>query len=241
MAPPAQFAQPQYAGVTSSSEVSMASGVPQFAAFSDASWTQDEQPSSLSSWDPSGASSSFGSYGMDAAPAQTTGAVSPGWYSQNNSQLYGPPPTNGIAIAGFVMSLLGWGVVSLFISIAGLKKANSFAAQGLAPAGSALAKWGIGISIWSTIVWTAVIGFYVWAFSFYGTELMNALGPTGTGSGAVTQAQLEQLATDQVIRSWDEAPASMSCPSLIPDADGMYDCTATMADGSQIMVTFNIL
>ena len=82
-----------------------------------------------------------------------------GYYNnyQNNYQQQGyypqqPKPTNTIAIVGFVLSLLQFGIISLILSIVGLSRSKEINGEGK---GFAIA--GIIISVLHIIIVTAVV------------------------------------------------------------------------------------
>jgi hypothetical protein len=119
-----------------------------------------------------GGQNQFGSSGTSLA----TQSAGDGWsyagdsYTGNTSWNQGAsgtsePSGNGIAVAGFVLSLLGFGLISLILSILGLRKARRFAASGMWPRGRALAKWGIGLSIWTMVVGTAFLALWIYLFA----------------------------------------------------------------------------
>jgi hypothetical protein len=268
---------PQFAGAiaaASNPNLSTAGGIPQFASVVEPAWPGTPAATDNAFGGTSGFSfgDSFGSTptsGFDPYGATPTAAAAaaPAWYGQSAQPSYLAAPTNGPAIAGLVLSLVGLGLPGLIASIVGLRRARSFEAEGLLPVGRLPARWGLGLSIasmtiglGSLIIWGVTIAIFGAALTTvpdsFGDDtsivvddgvtddgiLPDDTGVTdgGTGDGTVTQAQLEQLATQQVIDSFEETPASVSCPSLTPNEDGMYNCTATMADGSEIQVGVNI-
>lgn len=84
-----------------------------------------------------------------SAPPAAFGAVAaPGsWSSAPPPARFAAEPSNGTAIAGFVLGLLGFSLIGLFVSIAGLRKAREFSASGMRPAGRVLARWGVAFSV----------------------------------------------------------------------------------------------
>ena len=67
---------------------------------------------------------------------------------------------NPAAIVGFVMGIAGFGLISLIVSMMGLKKAQSFVDEGDLPSGRLLAKWGIGLSIATMVYITLALGLW---------------------------------------------------------------------------------
>lgn len=89
--------------------------------------------------------SPFGPWG----PATPAVAAAPVW---------APPPTNPIAIVGFVLSIVGGGVISLVLSLVGLRRARGFAERGHEPVGRTLARWGVGLSIAGLLATVVTVG-----------------------------------------------------------------------------------
>jgi hypothetical protein len=87
------------------------------------------------------APSSSGSYEFGAAASAAS------WNSAPAASAPLENPSNGAAIAGFVLGLIGLSIVGLFVSIAGLRKARQLDALGMRPAGRVLARWGVAFSV----------------------------------------------------------------------------------------------
>lgn len=72
--------------------------------------------------------------------------VDTSWNVPTTYPVLGPPPTNGLATAGLVLSLLCISALGLVFSIIGLVRANNFAREGHPPVGRTRAAWGLAAS-----------------------------------------------------------------------------------------------
>jgi hypothetical protein len=169
------------------------------------------------------------------------------------------PSGNGTAVAGFVLALLGFGLVSLIVSILGLRKARRLAAAGEWPRGRALAKWGLGLSIWTMVVSAALTAFWVYLFTVNPQMLMNIteqylkdyqttqgtpLTPTdGTDPTVGEPTDLGSIAgqvSDQYTELNGVTPTSVQCTETGTGANGTeYLCAIAMPDGSLITTTYS--
>jgi hypothetical protein len=223
-----------------------------------------------------GGQNQFGSVGSSLA-TQSSGD---GWsysgetYTGNTAWGQGstqtPEPTgNGLAVTGFVLSLLGFGLISLIISILGLRKARGFAAAGMWPRGRGLAKWGIGLSIWTMLVGTAVLAFWLYLAAnpqmlmnitesylkdFQTTQttpsgVTDGTGTTidvndGTGTPATDPTDVATIAShvsDQYTELNGVTPTSVQCTvqSLSGPNGPEYLCAIATPDGSVITMTYS--
>ena len=112
------------------------------------------------------------------------GQVQPAWQAAPHPA-YGPPPSNGFATAGLILSLFGMYGLGIFFSIRGLLHANKLARWGDEPVGRKRAGWGLGISIVAPLTIAA---------------LLSILIPVGI-------AQSENMASDGVVRGAFGIPA----------------------------------
>jgi hypothetical protein len=216
--------QPQYAGVPGGNSVSMASGVPQFAGVSDSPWSQQEESPAVTSWD-ANSTAGFNSFGANAGPTQPHGAVSAGWYSQNNTQSYGPPPSNGIAIASFVLSLFGFGLLAVIFGVMGLRRARELEASGQSPVGRGFAQWGIGI---------AIVAGFIGILS----GIALAITLPELQSFGYNKAAQETAVSNQEFQETGVKPTSVECPVSAPTAAGTtFECVAHLPDGSTVTYT----
>lgn len=125
---------------------------------------------------------------MDALESRQAAAVGasfaaspspvPNWNSAVGRPQYGPPPTNGSAIAGLTLSLLGLFGLGIIFSIRGLLHAAKLARWGDAPVGRKRAAWGLGIGIAAPLTFAALASIIV----------------------PIVLAQSENLAADGVLR-----------------------------------------
>lgn len=115
-------------------------------------WVRAGQPDILL-WPGGDFATWLGAVAPDFYNAAKSAGVSTATRSQE-SQVYVPPPSNGSAIAGFVLSLVGLftfyvvvlGVLGLVFGIRGMTTARELEESGLAPVGRGLAIAAVAIS-----------------------------------------------------------------------------------------------
>jgi hypothetical protein len=172
-------------------------------------------------------------------------------------------PSNAIAVVGFVLALLGGGLLSLILSIFGLRKARDFAAAGMWPRGRALAKWGIGLSIWTMVLSAGFLVFWGYLFTA-NPALLNQLTQSysqdfqttdGTGefttdtdtsvadpnepSGPSDAGSVASTVSDQMTELNGVTPTSVQCTQQGTGPNGTeYLCAIAMPDGSLITTTY---
>ena len=129
----------------------------------------------------------------------TPGAVSASWYDPSRRAMQGPPPTNGLATAGLILSIVGANVLGIILSVFALRKAREFEADGELPVGRKRAKWGLGLGITSVIL--SILSTLAWIFVFQ----------------AVWASYLEQVATGTV---QTEEPGGIVLNPDVPEIDG---------------------
>jgi hypothetical protein len=196
-----------------------------------------EPPAIGSSW----------SYSGDGFPSSTS------WNQPTSHKA--EPPSNAIAVVGFVLSLLGAGLLSLILSIIGLRKARNFAAAGMWPRGRALAKWGIGLSIVSMVLSGAVLVFWAYVFTS-NPSLLNQLTqsysqdfqPTDGTDGFTTDTStgeqgdagsVASTLSDQYAELNGVTPTSVQCTQQGTGPNGdEYLCDIALPDGSLITTSY---
>lgn len=135
-----------------------------------------------------------------AAIAVDPGAVSPSWYDPNRQAVLGPPPTNGLATAGFVLSLIpGLWLFGLILSIIGITRANQLANEGEYPVGRRLASWGLGLSIAAPLVLGILTSIAVPVFLEQRAQL--------AGEQLAEVAEDEGVSRSEVVTESDGSPA----------------------------------
>ena len=144
------------------------------------------------------------------------------------------PPSNGKATAGFVLSLVGFTIVGLFVSISGLRKARELESMGMPPVGRTLARWGVGISTVSIVLTIILVSF----IATVGTAMFPILQTNGllTSSGP-SSTVFEASVWDALTIETDLDVDTVSCPaSASTDPGSVVDCSVTLADGEVISV-----
>ena len=134
------------------------------------------------------------------------------------------PPANGIAIAGFVLSLVGGGLLSLILSILGLRKAREAKYAGHGPVGRAFARWGIALSVLGLIATLiAALSVPAWLRSL----------ESGFYDPAVVEQQLTAFFLEE------DAPVSLvECPETGSFSTGtVLPCAVTFQDGTTGIAT----
>lgn len=161
----------------------------------------------------------YGSVGT--APNDST--VSPSWYASDHKFL-GPTPTNGVATAGLIFSIVGLWLVGFILSIAGLVKAGRINKDGFAPIGRARAAWGLTISIVAAVVVSVggslLLPVYLQAREIELEQQAAASLPTDeltvgavpAPSGAYDRATFEQNLAVSFTQPEGAAPESVVCP-----------------------------
>lgn len=200
--------------------------------------------------------SSFNSFGsMPSTGAAPVSTVSSSWYDPSRRAMTGPPPSNGFATAGLVLSLVGANLFGIIFSILGLRKARRFEADGELPVGRKRSRWGLGLGIASLIISSALITLYLLAGTyFYGLWLAqngapqsqsleqpggfivnpDAVDPVLTDTandGSYLRADYEQAIRDEYAADGDPAPDSVVCPDAGSTSEGsVIVCTITTGD-----------
>ena len=181
------------------------------------------------------------------APAALPKPERPGKAARPSRPAKAKSDTNVPAIVGFILSLLGFGLISLIISARGAKNASRRYHVGEAPTGRLLARWGIALSIIEIVAGLAVGGLLAYLHFFGGG--LAALEQFGAGAGGTT-SQNTTLAAETVV---DVAPAgetiaagmaesvqffygvtaqSVACPPDAASAPGsIVSCDIVLADG----------
>lgn len=181
--------------------------------------------------------SGFGSFETSKGPPAFTGfdatssfggsTVAASWYENPRGPM-GPPPTNGQATAGLVLSLLGFSIVGIVLSVIGLKRATENAGMGNLPVGRTRARWGLGLGIASIVLTIASTVLYVLVFSsMYNSYLLDPYaydtspGITETDNSLAVPVPLlydreavESELTDLAAAQLEAAPEFVGCPDI---------------------------
>jgi hypothetical protein len=186
---------------------------------------------------PYGAQSYGGIGGGQAAPlagaddyswASTTTVAKDNWY-EKEAMYSGSKPSNPAAVVGFVLAMLGFGLVAVIVSSFGRKKATQLQNEGQQPVGRALARWGTALG---TIQLVALLALSAYAYNFF---------TTGYG---YDRAKFESEMSQGYEQAGGEPLREIRCPtngSLQPGTS--MDCHVTTANGQNLLVhiTFNAL
>ena len=178
---------------------------------------------------------SFDTGSVSAAPTST--GVNASWYDSSRRAAPRPDPTNGLATAGLVLSLVGLNVFGIVFSILGLRKARGFEYEGDLPVGRKRSRWGLGLGIASFILSIVVLVGYLFAAQYlyslyveqFGGGVVQEQGDESftpdTTPGVVDDGTYERAAYEQAIR--DEyaedgypAPDTVTCPDSGSTAEG---------------------
>ena len=215
---------------------------------------------------PASSFSSFNSASsLDAAPSFDTGsfaagsmggspgAVSASWYDPSRRAMQGPPPTNGLATAGLILSIVGANVLGIILSVFALRKARGFEADGELPVGRKRARWGLGLGIASVII--SILLTVLWFFVFQslwaayleevatgtvqteepGGIVLDPQAPTvdtdAANDGTYLRADYEQAIRDEYAAEGYPAPDSIVCPDAgSTSAGSTIVCTIVTGD-----------
>lgn len=161
--------------------------------------------------------------GTAIAPAAP--AAAPTWVSGGYAKPV-DPPSNSPAVAGFVLSMLGFNIVGLFVSLAGLRKARELEASGQRPVGRTLARWGVGIS---TV--TLVLGVIIASLFFtVGSAFFSA-------AGGYNKELYQATLSAEYAKQTGETPLSVECPPTGSfDRGNIIDCTVKLVDGTTFLL-----
>lgn len=135
-------------------------------------------------------------------------AVNPSWYDSSRRAEARPEPTNGMATAGLVLSLVGLNVPGIIVSILGLRKARRFEDEGDLPVGRKRSRWGLGLGIASFVISVALLVLYLFAWSYVYSLILEQ-----GGSGAISQT--DEFTSGEVSGSDDSG-----VPVVILNSDG---------------------
>ena len=177
-----------------------------------------------------------------------------------NTAYYSAPPTNPLAMWGFLLSFIGAYLLGLIFSILALKKARGFEYEGQPPVGRVLARWGLGIGIAGMVICIA-------ALAIIGPAYITAIQSgvlSGAGSPIVTESPLpeddfvgdeefvdptggrdpnparamEDGIVDLAPQAFGVEASSVTCPETISEEPGsVVHCTLVLEDGREITVT----
>lgn len=122
---------------------------------------------------------SFNSFDTGLSTSAGASTVNASWYDPSRRPVPGPPPSNGLATAGLVLSLVGPSVLGIIFSIFGLRKAHEFEADGELPVGRKRARWGLGLGIASAILGIILTVTYVlvgqYVYTLYLEQVASAV------------------------------------------------------------------
>lgn len=98
--------------------------------------------------------SSFNQMGTGATDTSTplSPNLNASWFDPDRRPLASMPPSNGMATAGLVLSLVGVSLLGIIFSIVGLLRARRFENEGDMPVGRKRAAWGLGVGIAGPLV-----------------------------------------------------------------------------------------
>ncbi len=157
---------------------------------------------------------------------QPSFAVAPSWNS-TSSPVPTADPTNGIATAGLIFSILGFSLIGIILSSMGLKKAREFEFSGDRPVGRKRSRWGIGLGIASIVLTIALAVTYVLAYNQIYAFLLEQSGrstisETDTtttdpiaevaNDGTYDRAAYEQSILDDYAENGYPTPDLVECP-----------------------------
>lgn len=192
--------------------------------------------------DSSFSAASFGS--GDFGPQTQSITATPNW-SSSGVTMQAVEPTNGTATAGLILSILGFGLIGIILSVSGLKKAREFESFGEAPVGRRRSRAGLGIGIASAVltVAAAVLISVLWD-GVYDRYMEQRAAPTtqelgdevfiynADGSRAIyNRAEMEQGFIDAFTASGGQPPESLACPDDIDMVVGATIPCAFSFDG----------
>jgi hypothetical protein len=179
---------------------------------------------------------------VEVDPYRYESASAPQWNAAPASPQR--PPTNGMAIAGFILSFF-WlfipiisALLSIIFSILGVRKATRLAKTGQYPVGRVLARWGLGLGIASmvlSIVWF-VSGVLVYAMqqqalSYYENQ-PTSTSDVSTGGDSETARALEADIANVIETLEDIDVTLVTCPDTVSAAPGnVVLCSIERSDG----------
>jgi len=250
--------------------------VPQFASqqpatpFSASQFTTAEE--AASAFGAAAAAPATGSWPAEAAtgsPFGTTARVDPYAAFGGTNQSFGgqpipdwnasagrpssEPQSNAPAVTGFVMSLLGFGLISLIISIVGVKKATRLENAGGPATGRVLGRWGIALSIVGMVaglIAAAAFGYWLYLAGSLGvfddlgadtgtstSQTEAPVAPAVVGANPVADAIASDMADDMDFMFETEAQ-SVTCPADATDTAGsVVTCDIVLLDGRAVTGT----
>ena len=190
--------------------------------------------SSFSSFDTGSLTATPDPYSTSAP--QSSFAVNPSWYDSSRRAEPTVAPTNGLATAGLVLSLVGLNVPGIVFSILGLRKARRFDTDGELPVGRKRSRWGLGLGIASFIISVALLAAYLFAFQYFynlylgqnnggvvQTEQPTVTAPT-VDDGSYVRADYEQAIRDEYAEDGYPAPDSVTCQDTGSTIEGVIVC-----------------
>jgi hypothetical protein len=164
----------------------------------------------------------------DYSWASTTTITKDNWY-EKEAMYSASKPTNPAATVGFILGVLGFGIIAIIVSAFGRSKATRLFNEGQQPVGRTLARWGTAFGILQVILIGSLLAIgYNFITSGYGYD----------------RAKFESEFSKGYEQGGGEPLREISCPtngSLQPGTS--MDCHITTANGQNLVVhiTFNAL
>lgn len=206
--------QPEIAKPLSMADVP-GGGINPFAAI-DAQERQNADPfgGGFGALAPAPAFNGFDSYdpyaGGATPPSQGSGGLNASWYDPSRRPLPRSMPTNRMATAALVVSLVGANALAIVFAIFGLRKARQLEAEGDLPIGRKRARWGLGLGIASFIVTIAISLTLLFAWQFVYSYYLDQLASgslQAAGTSEVGADDIEDAAAPEPVLEDDGRPA----------------------------------
>lgn len=162
-----------------------------------------------------------------ANPYSSGAAPTPQWNATPEYTSYAP--SNGLAIAGLVLSLVWAPLLGIIFSILGLRKAKGFEDADMPPVGRAVAWWGLGLGVAGMILGIA--------WGVFVVMLYFAQHDQPVGDSATARALEESIAEDAKVL-YAKDVNFVSCPPTVSDEPGnVVDCLVVLTDGRSLTAT----
>ena len=151
-------------------------------------------------------------------------------------------PTNGQATAGLLLSLFGFSLFGIILSVIGLRRARESEYDGDLPVGRTRSRWGLGLGIAGIVASAAVLALWLFASAWAleqlggstpGTSVIEdeTITPFDSADATYDRAAYEQEIADEY--AWEEmgTPISITCPDVGSTAPGnSITCTIVLSD-----------